>query len=156
MDCPIKVAEWIIRWCWPEAANIPSLGQQEAGQLAKLRLVLHPGELYELQQGDWDRIEGLSADQLSDIQEQMDASKSTEPSAVLYGLRVPGLDVKLSRRLIREFQSIDKLREAKREAVLKIDGIDESLAAEIRRWFRDSVNKRTLAMLEQNGFRFGD
>lgn len=154
MDCPIKVAEWIIRWCSPEAANIPSLGQEEAGQLAKLRLVLHPGELYELQQGDWDRIEDLSAGLLSEIQEQMDASKSSEPSAVLFGLRVPGLDASKSKRLIREFQSIDKLREAKQETVLNIDGIDESLAAEIRRWFRDSVNKQMLAMLEQNGFSF--
>ena len=156
LDCPLKVAEWIIRWCSPEAANIPALGQAEAGQLAKLRLVLHPGELYELGQGDWDRLEGVSADQLADIQGQMEGSKSAEPSAVLYGLNLPGVDERLAKRLIEAFSSIDGLRVSRPERLQQIEGIDEQQCVEIRRWFRDSVNKQALTMLEQNDFNLGE
>lgn len=154
LDCPLKVAEWIIRWCSPEAANIPALGQAEAGQLANLRLVLHPGELYELGQGDLDRLEGVSVDQLADIQGQMEGSKSAEPSAVLYGLNLPGVDERLAKCLIEAFSSIDGLRVSKPERLQQIEGIDEQQCVEIRRWFRDSVNRQALQMLEQNGFRF--
>ena len=156
LDCPLKVAEWIIRWCSPEAANIPALGQAETGQLAKLRLVLHPGELYELGQGDLDRLEGVSADQLVDIQGQMEGSKSAEPSAVLYGLNLPGVDERLAKCLIEAFSSIDGLRVSKPERLQQIEGIDEQRCVEIRRWFRDSVNKQALTMLEQNGFNLGE
>ena len=156
LDCPLKVAEWIIRWCSPEAANIPALGQAETGQLAKLRLVLHPGELYELGQGDLDRLEGVSVDQLADIQGQMEGSKSAEPSAVLYGLNLPGVDERLAKCLIEAFSSIDGLRVSKPERLQQIEGIDEQQCVEIRRWFRDSVNKQALTMLEQNGFNLGE
>ena len=156
LDCPLKVAEWLIRWCSPEAANIPALGQAEAGQLAKLRLVLHPGELYELGRGDWDRLEGVSADQLADIQGQMEGSKSAEPSAVLYGLNLPGVDERLAKRLIEAFSSIDGLRVSRPELLQQIEGIDERQCVEIRRWFRDPVNKQALTMLEQNDFNLGE
>ena len=154
LDCPVKVSEWITRWSSPEAAKIPALGQAKAGQLAKLRLVLHPGELYELGRGDWDRLEGVSAEQLADIQGQMEGSKSAEPSAVLYGLKLPGVDERLAKRLIEVFSSIDGLRVSKPERLQQIEGIDEQQCVEIRRWFRDSVNRQALQMLEQNGFRF--
>ena len=156
LDCPLKVAEWIIRWCSPQAANIPALGQAEAGQLANLRLVLHPGELYELGQGDWDRLEGVSADQLADIQGQMEGRKSAEPSAVLYGLNLPGVDERLAKRLIEAFSSIDGLRVSRPERLQQIEGIDERQCVEIRRWFRDPVNKQALRMLEQNDFNLGE
>ncbi len=156
LDCPVKVAEWITRWCSPEAAKIPALGHAKAGQLAKLRLVLHPGELYELGRGDWDRLEGVSADQLADIQGQMEGSKSAEPSAVLYGLNLPGVDERLAKRLIEAFSSIDGLRVSKPERLQQIEGIDEQQCVEIRRWFRDPVNKQALTMLEQNDFNLGE
>ncbi len=154
LDCPLKVAEWITRWCSPEAANIPALGQAAAWQLARLRLVLHPGELYELSQGGWDRLEGVSANQLAEIQGQMEGSKSAEPGAVLFGLCLPGIDARLAKRLIGEFQSIDILRETKPKRLQQVEGVDGQQAFEIRRWFRDSVNRQALQMLEQNGFRF--
>ena len=156
LDCPVKVAEWITRWCSPEAAKIPALDQAKAGQLAKLQLVLHPGELYELGQGDWDQLESVSAEQLADIQGQMEGSKSAEPSAVLYGLNLPGVDERLAKRLIEAFSSIDGLRVSRPERLQQIEGIDEQQCVEIRRWFRDSVNKQALTMLEQNDFNLGE
>ena len=98
LDCPIKVAQWITRWCSPEAVDIPALDRVRVEQLARHRLVLHPGELYELSQGDWDQLEGVSVGQLTEIQGQMQSSKSAEQSALLFGLRLPGVDTNLSKR----------------------------------------------------------
>jgi len=154
LDCPIKVARWIAHWCSPDAVNIPALDQARVEQLARHRLVLHPGELYELSQGDWDRLEGISVAQLTEIQGQMENSKLTKPSALLFGLHLPGVDANLAKRLIEAFASIDKLREAKPEQLQQAGELSEQQAIEIRRWFRDSVNRQALQMLEQNGFRF--
>ena len=156
LDCPVKVAEWITHWCSPEALKIPTLDQAKAGQLAKLRLVLHPGELYELGQGDWDQLQGVSADQLADIQGQIEGSKFAEPSAVLHGLNLPGVDERLAKRLIEVFSSIHALRGIKPEQLQQVEGFDEEQCVKICRWFRDSVNKKALTMLEQNGFNLGE
>ena len=75
---------------------------------------------------------------------------------MLYGLNLPGVDERLAKRLLTEFGDIEALRDAKPESLQTIDGIDEPLSFEIRRWFRDSVNLKALKMLEQNGFCFGD
>jgi NAD-dependent DNA ligase len=154
LDCPIKVAEWLLRWCSSEGVDIPALGQAEAAQLAGLRLVLHPGELYELGPGDWERLEGVTSEQLEDIRRQIAGSKSANPSAVLYGLYLPKIDEFLAKRLVVAFGDIDALREAEPELLQAIDGVDEPLALEIRHWFRDSVNRKALKMLEENGFSF--
>ena len=154
LDCPIKVAQWISHWCSPEAVDIPALDRVRVEQLARHRLVLHPGELYELSQGDWNQLEGVSVEQLTEIQRQMQSSKSAEQSALLFGLRLPGVDTNLAKRLIGMFGSIDKLRETKPGQLQQAGELSEQQAVEIRRWFRDSVNRKALQMLEQNGFRF--
>ena len=154
LDCPIKVAEWLQRWCSPGAVNIPALGQEEVEQLAGLRLVLHPGELYELGPGDWDRLGGVSAGHRAEIHGQLEASKSAGPSAVLYGLNLPGVDERQAKRLAEAFNSVDGLRLSKPEQLRQVECIGHRQADEIARWFRDSVNKKALKMLEQNGFRF--
>ncbi len=85
----------------------------------------------------------------------MEGSKSAEPSAVLYGLKLPGVDERLAKRLIEVFSSIDALRVSKPERLQQIEGIDEEQCVEICRWFRDSLNKKALKMLEQNDFNLG-
>jgi len=154
LDCPIKVAKWITHWCSPQATDIPALDQAIVEQLARYRLVLHPGELYELGQGDWDRLKGVTTGQLTEIQGQMQSSKSAEASALLFGLRLPGVDTSLAKRLIGVFGSIDKLRETKPAQLQQAGELSEQQAVEIRRWFRDSVNRQALQMLEHNGFCF--
>ncbi len=154
LDCPIVVAERLARWCSPEAVNIPSLDQTTIKQLTSLRLVQHPGELYELSPGDWSLINGLSIPQLSDIHTQMESSKQIKPSALLYGLHLPEVSESMAHRLLEKFGCISALQNSKAKAIQEIDGVDETLASGIRRWFCDTFNKRALKMLERNGFNF--
>ena len=128
LDCPIKVAERLVHWCSPEAVNIPTLGQATIEKLAKLRLVLHPGELYELSPGDWSLINGLSIPQLSDIHTQMESSKQIKPSALLYGLHLPEVSESMAHRLLEKFGCISALQNSKAKAIQEIDGVDETLA----------------------------
>jgi len=62
----------------------------------------------------------------------------------------------LAKRLIEAFSSIDGLRVSRPELLQQIEGIDERQCVEIRRWFRDPVNKQALTMLEQNDFNLGE
>ena len=153
MDCPQKVAEWILRWCGPDAVNIPAINDEIAMRLAKLQLVIHPGELYELSIGDWQRIDGLSEQVQSEITYQLEESKNASPAALLYGYRIKGVDTRLAKRLVETFGNTSKLMETKPDQLATIAGVDVDTATVIRRWFRDTFNKKMLMMLERNGFR---
>ena len=153
MDCPEKIAEWVIQWCAPDAMDMAALGQAIASQLAKLGLIIHPGELYGLSDGDWERVEGVSEKQLADIKQQLGRSKLAASCALIYGFRIKGVDQSLAKRLGEEFASISKLRETKPDHLTTILGIGEDSASAIHRWFRDSLNKKMLKMLEREGFK---
>ena len=153
MDCPEKVAEWVIQWCAPDAMDITALDQAIASQLAKLGMIIHPGELYGLSDGDWERVESVSEEQLAEIKQQLDRSKSATSSDLIYGFRIKGVDQNLAKRLGEGFASISKLRETKPDRLTTIEGIGEDSASAIRRWFRDSFNKKMLKMLEREGFK---
>lgn len=153
MDCPEKIAEWVIQWCAPDAMDIAALGQAIASQLAKSGLIIHPGELYGLSDGDWARVEGVSKEQLTEIKQQLDRSKSATSSALIYGFRIKGVNQSLAKRLGEEFTSVSKLRETKQGHLTTIEGIGDESASAIRRWFRDSFNKKMLKILEREGFK---
>jgi DNA ligase (NAD+) len=133
--------------------DIAALGQAIASQLAKLGLIIHPGEIYGLSDGDWERVEGVGEDQLAEIKQQLNRSKSATSSALIYGFRIKGVDQILAKRLGKEFTSISKLRETKPDHLTTIEGIGEDSASSINRWFRDSFNKKMLKMLEREGFK---
>ncbi len=156
LDCPAKVEKWLIRWCSPQAANIPAIGIAEAKQLASLRLVLHPGELYELGPGDWNRLNNVPNTQLEEIQQQMDSSKSAGACALIYGLKLPEVNMTIAKKLAETFNSVDGLRTCEPKMIQEVVGVSNIQAKEILSWFHDSVNKKALKMLEQNGFNFSD
>ena len=154
MDCPLKVAYWIARWCSQDGLNIPAIDLPLAKRLAKLHLVIHPGELYELREGDWQRLNDVTGAVKKEAKRQLEESKNAEHAALLYGFRIDGVDAELAKRLVETFDRISRLRETKAEQLQAIEGVDECAAVAIRKWFRDSFNRKMLKMLDRNGFRF--
>ena len=154
MDCPLKVACWIARWCSQAGLNILAIDLPLAKRLAKLHLVIHPGELYELSEGDWQRLDDVTGAVKKEAKRQLEESKNAEHTALLYGFRIDGVDADLAKRLVETFGRISRLRETKAEQLQAIEGVDECVAVAIRKWFRDSFNRKMLKILDRNGFRF--
>ena len=155
MDCPLKVAYWIARWCSQAGLKIPAIDLTLAKHLARLHLVIHPGELYELSEGDWQRLDDVVTGAVKkEAKRQLEESKNAEHTALLYGFRIDGVDADLSKRLVETFDRISRLRETKAEQLQAIEGVDECVAVAIHKWFRDSFNRKMLKILDRNGFRF--
>jgi len=134
--------------------NIPAIKNEVAMHLAKLHLVIHPGELYELSEGDWQRVDGLNDEDRNEIKRQLEDSKNASPSALLFGFRINGVNLLLSKRLVQRFKNHSRLRGSNIEELTMIEGVDAGTAMAIRRWFCDSFNKKMLKILERNGLRF--
>ena len=152
MDCPLKVAHWIARWCSQAGLNIPAIDLPLAKRLAKLHLVIHPGELYELCEGDWQHLDDVTGAVKKEAKRQLEDSKYAENAALLYGFRIDGVDAKLAKRLVETFGRISRLRETKAEQLQAIEGVDECVAVAIRKWVRDSFNRKMLKILDRNVF----
>ena len=103
MDCPLKEAYWIARWCSQAGLNIPAIDLTLAKHLARLHLVIHPGELYELSEGDWQRLDDVTGAVKKEAKRQLEESKNAEHTALLFGFRIDGVDADLAKRLVETF-----------------------------------------------------
>jgi len=75
-----------------------------------------------------------------------------DAKSLLYGFRIKGMDLEIAKNLTNKFQSISKIRELKIESLMTVDRISEETAFNIKRWFKDSFNKKMLKALDKYGF----
>ena len=152
MDCPVEVASWIMMWASPVAANISILDDKTTLKLAQYNLVIHPADLYNLSESDWLQIQTMDKIKIGKIMQQLNQSKSMDAKSLLYGFRIKGMDLEMAKNLTNKFQSISKIRELKIESLMTVDRISEETAFNIKRWFKDSFNKKMLKALDKYGF----
>jgi len=153
MDCPIKVASWVMQWSSPEAANIPMLNESIALKLARLNLIIHPADLYELSESDWLQLMAADNIKYENLVQHLENSKKMTPESLLYGFRIKGVDFHVAQNITNKFSAISKLRVLKIQDLTDIDSVSEETAFAVRHWFRDSFNKRMLKILDAQGFK---
>ena len=153
MDCPIKVASWVMQWASPEAANIPILNSSTALKLAKLNLIIHPADIYELSESDWLQLSEIDKIQYANLAQHLESSKKMTPESLLFGFRIKGVDFHVAQKITDKFSTISKIRVVKIEDIKNVDLISEETAYAVRQWFRDPFNKRMLKILDAQGFK---
>ena len=153
MDCPIKVAFWVIRWASPEVGNIPIINDSIAFKLARLNLIIHPADLYELSESDWLQLDEVDKTKYKYLAQHLETSKKMSTESLLFGFRIKGVDFHVAQNLAKKFLVISKLRAMKIEDIKAVDSVSEETAYAIIQWFRDSFNKRILKMLDAQGFK---
>ena len=153
MDCPIKIASWVVQWASTEAANIPILNSSIALKLAKLNLIIHPADIYELSESDWLQLPEIDKIKYKDLTRFLEASKNMTPESLLYGFRIKGVDYPIAKDLANKFSAISQLRVVKIEKLITVGSLSEETAFAVSQWFRDSFNKRMLKILDAQGFK---
>lgn len=153
MDCPIKVASWVMQWASPEAANIPILNSSTALKLAKLNLIIHPADIYELSESDWLQLLDDDNIKYKNLMQYLENSKKMTPESLLYGFRIKGVNYPVAKDLANKFSAISQLRIVKIEKLMTVSSLSEETAFAVRQWFRDSFNKRMLKILDVQGFK---
>jgi DNA ligase (NAD+) len=150
--CPAQRLERFRHFAARGAMNVDGLGYSTLQQLIDRKLVEDPSDLYRLsveQLVDLDRFARKSAENLH---AQIESSRTPTLGRFLYGLGIPEVGEATALLLAGEFGTLQRLRSATEEDLLRVEGVGPSLAREIRLFF-DGPGGELIDRLLQVGVR---
>jgi DNA ligase (NAD+) len=114
------------------AMDIDGMGTSTLQQLLQRELVREPADLYRLTLEDLVGLERYAEKSAQNLLEQIAASRTPPLGRFLYALGIPQVGEATGDLLADEFGSLERLRAASEEDLLRVEGLGPSMAAEIR------------------------
>lgn len=133
--CSAQAKERLSHFVSRNAMNIDGLGERVVSQLYEHQLVKDVADLYYLTKEpllELDKIGDKSADNMLAA---IDKSRENSLERLLFGMGIRHVGAKAARLLAEEFESMDTLKQASGEDIVKIDGIGETIAESIHSFF---------------------
>lgn len=133
--CPAQIIEGLTHFVSRNAMNIDGLGNKVIIQMYEKELVKDVADLYSLtydQLVTLDKIKDKSANNLLNA---IDASRSNSLERLIFGLGIRNVGVNAAKLLAEEFETIEKLQQAKAEDITAIEGIGKIIAESVVAFF---------------------
>lgn len=154
-SCPAQVKEALKHFSRRDAMDVEGLGDVLVDQLVEAGLVRDFADLYGLaaRRDDLLAIERMGEKSVDNLLAQIEASKGRELRRLLFGLGIRHVGERGATLLARHFRSLKRLQEATVEEIDALYEIGPAVAASIRTWFDQDVNRRLMERLEAAGVR---
>lgn len=149
--CPPQIKGRIEHFISRKAMNIDTLGPETIDDYWQRRLIHDPADLYTLTVAD---ICGHNRNRVKSAQKAVDsiaASRTVPFERVVYALGIRFVGETTAKLLARTLKTMDALRQATLQQLLDIDGIGQTIAESIIRYFHDPACLRLLDRLRQAG-----
>jgi DNA ligase (NAD+) len=118
------------------ALNIEGLGYATLTQVIEKGWVEDPSDLFRLSKEQVMELEGFADKSASNLIERIAESKRPPLGRLLYALGIPQVGEATADLLAAEFGSMDKLRTATEEELIRTEGVGPSMAKEIEQYFK--------------------
>jgi DNA ligase (NAD+) len=130
--CPAQRLEVLRHFAARGAMDIDGMGTSTLQQLLQRELVREPADLYRLTLEDLVGLERYAEKSAQNLIQQIEASRTPPLGRFLYALGIPQVGEATGDLLAGEFGSLERLRAATEEDLLRVEGLGPSMAAEIR------------------------
>ncbi len=118
------------------AMNVDGLGYATLGQLIDRGWVQDPSDLYRLTKGQVMELEGFADKSAQNLIDRLAESRRPPLARFLYALGIPQVGEATADLLATDFGSIDRLRSATDEELVRVEGVGPSMAREVSQYFR--------------------
>jgi DNA ligase (NAD+) len=149
LACPAQLIACLTHYASRDALDIAGLGEETVRQLADRGLVKDVSDLYRLATKDLKSLAGFATTSAEKLHRAIQDSKHPRFDRFLYALGIRHVGQRTARLLAREFGSLEKLRDADKEAIARTAG--PSVAHSVRQFFDRAANRRVLSRLEKAG-----
>ena len=140
--CPSRNIESLIHFASKDAMDIEGMGEKVCEEFFALGFIKRIPDIYLLKNHREEIIEinGWSHKSIDNLIAAIEKSKNNSLEKLLFGLGIKEVGSKMGRTLARIFGSLDKIKEASQEDLLKINDVGEVVALSIYNYFRDENN----------------
>ena len=142
LACGAQIAERIKYYASRNCMNIRQLGSKVIEILCEQSVLTSVADIYRLQRDDITNLEGQGEKNATKILAAIDTSKQTEFSTFLAALGIPEVGESGAKNLARYFKTLEKLRSADIETLVKVPDVGEITAGNVRAFFEDATNKQ--------------
>lgn len=147
--CPAKRKESLLHFAGRHAMNIDGLGDKIVDQLVEKGMVKDVADLYRLKLDEVAGLERMAEKSAQNLLEEIEASKKTGLSRVIYALGIRFVGERTAQLLAGHFGSIEKLMEASEETLAEVNEVGPKVAAAIREFFSEKANREVVRKLEK-------
>ena len=150
--CPAQRLERLRHFASRGAMNVDGLGYSTLQQLIDKNLVEAPSDLYRLTVDQLVELDRFAQKSAENLYAQIQGSRTQTLGRFLYGLGIPQVGEATAVLLAGEFGTLDRLRSATEQELLRVEGVGPSMAREIRHFF-DGPGGELMDRLLQAGVR---
>lgn len=162
MDCPAQAHERLVHWASRDAMDIEGLGDEVIGKLIKSGRVSDVADYYNLTEHDLATTETgrinkegepthIGSTVAAKIMQQIEKSKTAGLSRVLFGLGIRHVGRTTAQAIVKQFPTMDALRDASVEQISAIDGIGEIIAQSVYDFLHTPANIEVIERLTRDG-----
>ena len=148
LGCPPQVSGRIQHFISRKAMDIEGMGAETVDQFVQADLIVDPSDLYHLSKEDLLPLERMAEKSAQNIIEGIAASKKIPFERVLFGLGIRYVGETVAKKLVRHFETLEKLQVASLEDLLNVNEIGERIAQSIIAFFADERHLSMLARLQ--------
>ena len=149
--CPPQVVGKMIHFVSRKALNIENLGSETIEQLYKEGLIQNIADFYTLTKEKLIPLERMAEKSAQNIIDGIEKSKQIPFEKVLYGIGIKHVGETIAKKLVKNFNSIDTLRQASLEELVQVEDIGLKIAESIISFFQNEENQRILERLKSYG-----
>ena len=151
LHCPPQVVGRMIHYVSRKALNIEGLGAETIEQLYREKLVENPADFYALTKEQILPLERMAEKSAQNIIDGVEKSKEIPFEKVLFGIGIKHVGETVAKKLAKNFDSIDDLKNATAEELIQVEDIGGKIAESIVNFFNDSENILMIDRLKSYG-----
>jgi DNA ligase (NAD+) len=155
VECPEQVKRRLEHFAHRGAMDIEGLGEAMVAQLVERGLVKRVDHIYALDEAALAGLERMGKKSIRNLLDAIEASKKQPLWRLIFGLGILHVGATAARELADFFGTLDALRDASVEELLKAPNTGEVVARSIRDWFDNRDNQELIEALRRHGLSFG-
>lgn len=148
LHCPPQVVGRMIHYVSRKALNIENLGSETIEQLYREKLVENPADFYALTKEQLLPLERMAEKSAQNIIDGIEKSKEIPFEKVLFGIGIKHVGETVAKKLAKNFESIDELKNATVEELTQVEDIGGKIAESIVAFFENSENQLMIERLK--------
>lgn len=151
LHCPPQVVGRMIHYVSRKALNIDNLGSETIEQLYRERLIENPADFYVLTKEQLLPLERMAEKSAQNIITGIEKSKEIPFEKVLYGIGIKHVGETVAKKLVKNFPTIEELKNATVEELCQVEDIGAKIAVSIVDFFQNSENVLMIERLKSYG-----
>ncbi len=155
-ECPSRVREWLFHFASRGGMDIEHLGYKTIDVLLDEGLISDPADIFTFDADQLLQYEGWGEISVGNLHSAIEGARDRPVARLLTALGIRHVGGTVARILVRHFGGLPALMDASEEEIAEVEGIGPVIAAGVREWSADPVNRALVERLGKAGVRLVD